>query len=410
MAVVNPTVLLVDDRETPRRLLAGELAEAGYQVLEAEGGFDAWSRFRDEPPDLVITDWVMPRGDGLELVGRIRAHSAVPVIVFTAHGSVDAAVAALKGGADEFVASDEVDVEGLVALAGRFLARRPRPDAIVRLAERLAGESPSIRRVRERIAGLAGLRAPVLVSGEPGTGRDTVARALHDLAPRAGGPFLKLDPEQTDAPLPGGGTLFLDGVERLDPGLGARLARTLESSEAGLSGPRLVAAAGPAWRPLAPADAAAASLVPQLLRFEIALPPLRERPEDVPRIALQLLARAGRSLGRPDLVFEKAALERLRRESWPGNVAELAEMVEKLAGFASSRAIGRREVDEVLAEFRFSVATLRERAALEERRRLVEALCVSGGNVTRTAERLGRSRAAVYRLVEKHGVPLRREF
>lgn len=412
MAPVDRTVLVVDDRATPRRLLASELAEAGFRVLEAADGHDAWARFRAEPPDLVITDLVMPRSDGIELVGRIRAHSRVPVIVFTAHGSVDAAVAALKSGADEFVASSDVDVDGLVALADRFVVRQPTGDAAAALAERLVGESPALRRVRERVAALAPLGEPVLVSGEPGTGRDTVARALHDLAPRARGPFLVVAPERADAPgpLPGGGTVYLDGVERFPPEAQRRFAEQLSRAADARPGPRFVASSGPALAARVAEGGFDRTLAARLLRFEVALPALRERPEDVPRLARLLLERAGRALGRPGMGFETRALERLRREHWPGNVAELAEIVEKLVGFATGRTIGRREVDEVLAEFRLSVAGLRERAACEERRRLMEALQETGGNVTRAAELLGRSRAALYRLVEKHGVPLRREF
>jgi DNA-binding NtrC family response regulator len=413
MGPMDRTVLVVDDRATPRRLLASELAEAGFRVLEAADGRDAWARFRAEPPDLVITDLVMPRSDGIELVGRIRAHSRVPVIVFTAHGSVDAAVAALKSGADEFVASSDVDVDDLVALADRFLVRPATRDVAAALAERLVGESPALRRVRERVAGLASLREPVLVSGEPGSGRDTVARALHDLAPRARGPFVVLPPERADAPdaLPGGGTVYLDEVERFSPDAQRRFADELARGSAGGSaGPRFVASSGPGLGARMAEGAFDRDLGARLLRFEVALPPLRERPEDVPRLARLLLERAGRALGRPGMRFETRALERLRREHWPGNVAELTGIVEKLVGFATGLAIGRQEVDEVLAEFRLSVASLRERAACEERRRVVEALRETGGNVTRAAERLGRSRAALYRLVEKHGLPLRREF
>jgi DNA-binding NtrC family response regulator len=408
------TVLVVDDRAPPRRALAVELADAGFRVVEAVDGQDAWSRFRDDAPDLVITDLVMPRSDGIELVSRIRSQSSVPVIVFTAHGSVEAAVAAMKSGADEFVASAEVDPAALVALARRMAAApEAAPDAR-RLAERLVGESPSIRRVRERIGALAPLREPVLICGEPGTGRDTVARALHDLGPGRSGPFVRVAGGAGAGPreLPASGTVYLDGVDRFAPEAQRRLAEWMSRlpGRGAAPAPRFVASALPDLAHRVDEGAFDAALAARLRRFELWLPPLRERPEDVPRIARALLGRLGRELGRAGLVLDASALARLRGEAWPGNAAELVSILEKLVAFATAPVIREREVRDVLAEFRTSVAGLRDRAAWEERRRLVEALGACGGNVTRAAERLGRSRAAVYRLVEKHGVPLRREY
>jgi DNA-binding NtrC family response regulator len=411
---MSGTVMVVDDREPLRRALAVELADAGFRVVEAADGQDAWSRFWDAAPDLVITDLVMPRSDGIELVSRIRFHSSVPVIVFTAQGSVEAAVTAMKSGADEFVASSEVEPAALVALARRLAARSgDAPDAGA-LAERFVGESPVARRVRERITALAALREPVLVCGEPGSGRDTVARALHDLGPARSGPFVRVERAAAGRPfdLPARGTVYLDGVDGFPPDAQHRwregIARLL--ARGGALAPRFVASSLPDLANRAGSGGVDAALAARLGRFELWLPPLRERPEDVPRVARALLERLGRELGRRGLSLEPAALARLRREPWPGNLAELASILEKLVAFATSPVIREREVQEVLAEFRLSVAGLRDRAAWDERRRLLEALSACGGNVTRAAERLGRSRAAVYRLVEKHGLPLRREY
>jgi DNA-binding NtrC family response regulator len=407
---MSSTVLVVDDRAALRRALASELVDAGFRVVEARDGGDAWARFRRDPPDLVITDVVMPRSDGLELLGRIRSRSEVPVIVFSAHGSIESAVAAIKSGADEFVASEDLDPEGLVDLAGRLLARGAGRDAHLQAAEQWIGESPAARRTRDRILGLASLREPVLLAGETGTGRDTAAHLLHELGCRPRGEWLVVRPEgaDRDLKLPTGGTVYLDGIELFSPDAQRRW-RSLLEREHHPRAPRFLASSSPTLRLRLEEGSFDRPLGERLLRFEVRLPSLRERPEDVPRIARALATRSARELGRPGVSLAPAALDRLRCEPWPGNVAELALMVEKAVAFATSPLVGAFEVEEILAEFRLSVASLRDEASREERRRLVEALESTGGNVTRVAELLGRSRAAVYRLVEKHGVPLRRE-
>ena len=409
MASMGDTVLVVDDRANLRRALANELVDAGFCVVEACDGRDAWARFRTDPPDLVITDVVMPRSDGLELVGRIRARSQVPVIVFSAQGTIEAAVAAIKGGANEFVASQDLDLENLVDLAARLLVRQAGRDGTRLLAERLVGESPAARRTRDRLIGLASLNQPVLLTGEPGTGRDTAAHLLHELGRRRAGAMLAVRPGNAlhQGDLPRRGTIYLDEIEQFS--LEDQRAWHSEIDRAARTGgPRFVASASPTLRRRIEEGAVDRSFGERLLRFELILPALRDRPDDVPRIARALAARSARELGRPGVSFEPSALERLRSASWPGNVAELASIVEKAVGFATSSVVRALEVDEILADFRLSVANLREQAGFEERQRLVAALEQTGGNVTRAAELLGRSRAAVYRLVEKHDVPLRR--
>ena len=214
---MRSSVLVVDDRQSSRRALAAELEDAGFEVIEAEDGSHGWSQFRAHTPDLVITDMVMPNSDGIDLLTRIRARSEVPVVVFTAHGSIEAAVTALKSGADEFVASADVEAEELVGLASRLLDTAAPADLSSRIAERILGESPAIQRVRERIAGLATLSEPVAIYGEPGTGRDTIARALHDFGVTRGGEFLRVESNGRAATerLPESATIYLDNLDLL---------------------------------------------------------------------------------------------------------------------------------------------------------------------------------------------------
>jgi DNA-binding NtrC family response regulator len=402
---MEDTVLVVDDRPTLRRALASELDDAGFRVVEAEDGGQAWDRFRAQPPDLVITDLVMPRAGGLELLARIRSESPIPVIVFTAQADVETAVEAMKRGADDFVSSAD-GIDALVALARRFASRGERSSRS-RIAERLVGDSASMQRLRDRLEGLVALGEPVLLAGEPGTGRSTAARLLHDLGPASSAPFVEVDGAGAfPATLPLRGTIYLRDVGRVPPAAQPRWEEVARRARA--DGPRVVASATPALALRVRSGEFHAGLGRSLLRFEVLFPPLRDRPEDIPRVANFLLAGIARELSRPDVTLRPDALARLRGEPWPGNANELEEVLSRLVAFATAREIHRHDVEEVLAECRPSLAALRERAAVAERERLVSALEQCGGNVTRTAERLGRSRAAIYRLVDKHGVSIRR--
>jgi len=404
---------VVDDRRSSRRALAAELEDAGFEVIEAEDGSHGWRRFCSRTPDLVITDMVMPNSDGIELLTRIRARSEVPVVVFTAHGSIDAAVTALKRGADEFVASSDVEAEELVGVASRLLEGVTPPDLASRVAERFLGESPACQRVRERIAGLATLAEPVSICGEPGTGRDTVARALHELGATRTGDFLRVDSSGRTATgrLPESVTIYLDNLDFYS--LDAQRYWFERLSAGGRIGSPKLRLLASLSRPLAMA-LHEGRIDPQLakwfLRFEISLPPLRERPGDIPILARALVERLGQSLGRPGVRLVPQVERRLRAEHWPGNVRELAEILEKLIAFCPSKEIRLDDLVAILAEVRESVAAIRERHGMIERETLIETLRATGGNVTRAAERLGKSRAAVYRLAEKHGLPLRREY
>ncbi len=403
------TVLVVDDQRHAREALAAELSEAGFSVIEAGDGSEGWEFFRRGRPDLVITDLVMPESDGMELLRRVRAHSETPVILFTAHASVGGAVSALKSGADEFVASSDTDCGELVALVRDTLARRDGSEP-PSLAQRIVGRSRASRRLRARIAALAPLSAPVLVSGEPGTGRRAVVQALHELGSTAGRHFLRIDAASFGSrdPIPERGAVFLDGVERLSSQGQSVWAAYLDRSPRAEAGARVLATASDRLAVRIAQGKFDARLGRALLRFQIRVPPLRERAEDLGPLADALVERFGAELGRRRLRLSSPAKRLLGSHSWPGNLAELEQVLERAVAFSKGRVIRQEVVADLLAEVEESIASIRDDHAAEQREALLEALRDTGGNVTRTAERLGKSRPAVYRLIERYGIPLER--
>jgi DNA-binding NtrC family response regulator len=404
-------VLVVDDLERARRALASELTDAGFEVIEAEDGTDAWEQFRLHRPDAVVTDMVMPNSDGIDLLGRIRSQSDVPVILFTARGSIQTAAIAFKGGADDFVASDEVEIDDLVQAVSRAIAERAVPQPGDGLADRIAGKSPAIQRLRERVAGLAPLRHPVLVCGEQGSGRDLAVDALHELGSSGQGTLVRVPADQADArmTIPDCSAIYLDGIEAFPKHAQSFWTRYVEDCEKrGFQGsPRILASSANPTATLANTGQIDQLLRDRMLRYAIELPPLRAIPDDIPAIADSLVERGCERVGRR-VRLSPAAREFLAQQRWPGNAAQLEQLLERSIAFTRGRQVRRETVQDVLAELEESLDSIREHHAVLEREALMRAIRDTGGNITRTAETLGKSRGAVYRLIQKHNIPLRR--
>jgi DNA-binding NtrC family response regulator len=358
---------------------------------------------------VVVTDMVMPRSDGLDLLSRIRTRSDVPVILFTARGSAQSAATAFKAGVDEFVPSPDVDVEQLVEMVANAVAGTRSPQASSDLEAHLVGKSRAMFRIRDRVAGLGPLRTPVLVSGEPGTGRDTVVRALHEFGATAGTPLVRIDPGSPSSGqrAPKSGSVYLDGIERLSAESQTYWSEYIAGAESGgfRDGPRVFAStAGPIGAPI-PENGVYQELRGALLRFAIELPPLRAIAEDIPLIADALVAKIGARMGRR-IRLSVSAREFLAAQPWPGNAKQLERILERATAFSRGRQIRRDVVKEILAELEDSLASIREQHRALERNALIRAIQETGGNITKTAEILGRSRSAIYRLIEKHGIAL----
>jgi len=406
---VDARVLVVSDRDEPREAVSDCLAETGLRVCEVRNGVEAWQDFDPRHTDLVVCALASPGLGCVDLMRRIRSVSTVPVIAIGAADDVRAAVAAIRSGAQEYLRWPE-DRD---RLERRALELAREPGDSTRLASRIVGCSDSMRSVRDRVSALASLIVPVLVSGESGTGRDHIVRSIAELG--AGGP-VRISRITRDAPeatrrVDASGAVYLDGIDTFAPVDQARWSawfRELETLDERRH-PRIFASTTTGLARLALGESIDPTLAERLLRFEIRLPPLRERKEDVPDLALHLAHRIATEMGRSQIRIEPEASELLAAQNWSGNVRELASVVEKLVAFSPRGFVAASMVREILDEARDGVSTLRERREDQQREELVGLLELCGGNIAEVARRLDLSRGAVTYRAQKYGLlPQRR--
>jgi len=392
-------IWVVDDDRSVRFVLATALREAGYLVDAFDSARAALDAVQDrEPPDLLFTDVRMPGDDGLVLLDRLKAaHPQLPVIVMSAYTDIASTAGAFRGGAHEFL-SKPFDLDDAVALAARALpdiARDGRngegstqaaPSELVATdfaGAQLVGATPAMRALFRSIGRLAQAPLSVLVTGETGTGKELVARALHRESPRARKPFVALNTAAIPAELleselfgheagaftgaarrhigrfeqADGGTLFLDEIGDMPPALQTRLLRVLAEGEFFRVGGRelirvdvrVIAATHQPLEALVADGRFRADLLHRLDVVRLQLPPLRARRDDVPLLAERFLVAAAARLGAPAKRFAKPALERLRTHDWPGNVRELENLCWRLAALAPGETITPADLDGAFA-------------------------------------------------------------
>lgn len=379
-------IWVVDDDRSVRFVLSTALREAGYQVDGFDSAAAALQAIRlQTPPDLLFTDVRMPGDDGLALLDRLKAsHPQMPVIVMSAYTDVASTAGAFRGGAHEFL-SKPFDLDDAVALAARALPGRqpPRPAPPEPGRAELIGSTPEMRALFRAIGRLAQAPLSVLISGETGTGKELVARALHRESPRAHQPFVALNTAAIPAELleselfgheagaftgaakrhigrfeqADGGTLFLDEIGDMPLPLQTRLLRVLAEGEFFRVGGRelirvdvrVVAATHQDLETLVEQGRFRADLLHRLDVVRLRLPPLRERSADIPQLTANFLALAAQKLGTPVKRPNAAALEALRRHDWPGNVRELENVCWRLAAMAAGEGIDARDVALALA-------------------------------------------------------------
>ena len=447
------TVLLVDDDEAVRRQLFWALDEQ-YRVLEAATREEAIKQLHDDNIDVVLCDLHLPPNvdeisEGLAIVEVAHAkHPAVPVIVITASASKRAALEAVKRGAYGFFEkpfdSDEVSHHVRQAARVRQLEKenlRLRSELCVHKGfAHLVGESPSLERILKQARAVAGTRATVLLTGENGTGKEMLALAIHEESPRADGPFVAVScaalPESlieselfgyekgafTGAltgkkgrfELADGGTLLLDEIGELSPAVQIKLLRILQSpSFVRLGGTkqtevdiRLIAATNRDLEEDVKSGRFREDLFYRLNVVPLTLPPLRERPEDIPMLATHFAAKAAEKYSRVIPTLDHELVEALQEYEWPGNIRELENLIERLIVLTTGTSLGVEFLPEkmlhTLPEARVTDETTLARAIGGLKRRMIaDALQHEGGNKVAAARRLGISRSYLHRLISE---------
>jgi two-component system response regulator HydG len=435
------TILVVDDELANRQVLARILAKEGYEVEQADDGRQALERLRGGGVQLVLTDLKMPGMDGLELLQAVRAlDQDVELIVMTAYGTVEAAVGAMKDGAYDFITKPLRRLE-LVTTVRKALEKRHLAAENRRLRARLEesdeviGRSSAMRRLLQEIEQVAPSEASVLLEGESGTGKGLLARRIHAASPRAGGRLVTINcaaiPETlleselfgyeqgafTGAKgrkegrfdLARGGTLFLDEVTEMSPGTQVKLLRVLQEGEyERVGGTRTLEAdcriLSATNRDL---DRAVAEgrfredLYYRLNVIRVRVPPLSERPEDVPLLAQFFLARYGSKNRKEVGGFTEEALDALGGYRWPGNVRELENVVERAVVLSRGPRIGLEQLPEQVRQGRGvrSVLSFRVGTPIKEMERaMIEAtLRFASGDKNLAANLLGITARTIYR-------------
>jgi DNA-binding NtrC family response regulator len=367
---MKPRILIVEDEEKLQRVLELQLRSADFETDKASTAEDAL-RLADRA-DLVLTDVRLPGMSGLELIGAIRRQNTrTPIVVMTAFGTVETAVEAMKAGAADFLLKP-FSLDHLMTVIGKALEVRALRDENRELRQELGrryefdniiGSSPAMQEIFATIERVAPTRATVLLAGESGVGKDLIARAIHYHSPRRERPFVKINctaiPENlmeselfgyekgaftgASAAKPGKfeqadtGTAFLDEIGDVPASIQVKLLRVLQEREFERLGSnktrqidvRIVAATNQDLRAALESGAFREDLYYRLNVVPINIPPLRERPEDVPFLAEYFVKKLARANGSPVESISEAAIERLLTYHWPGNVRELENVIER---------------------------------------------------------------------------------
>src|SRR5512134_49470 len=367
---MRESILIVDDEAGVRSSLQGILSDEGYTAEAVDSGEAALRAIENQRFDLVLLDVWLPGMDGLETLARIRTLDAdLPVVVISGHGNIETAVKAVRMGAQDFVEKPLSLEKTLLAVKNALRQRRLEAENRVLKEKvehrfRMVGESPALDALREDVARAAPSNGRVMIFGENGTGKELVARSIHDHSLRAQGPFVEVNcaaiPEElieselfghtrgafTGAltakkgkfELADGGTLFLDEVGDMTLKTQAKVLRALQEQRVEPVGGtatvtvdvRVIAATNKDLEDEIRKGAFREDLFFRLNVIPFHVPPLRERSEDVPRLARHFMAEISSECGRRPKEFSPEAMELLRAHKWPGNVRELRNIVERL--------------------------------------------------------------------------------
>jgi DNA-binding NtrC family response regulator len=445
------TILVVDDDPLVRLSIRELLQRSGFAVREADSCEAGLAAFRSHRPDIVLIEHRLPDGDGVHLIGQLRATDPdIPCIVLSSHGTIDLAVQAVKEGAENFV-TKPIKSGLLEALIPRLLQQQAsRKRTIVQDVREaradldpFVGESPAIRRLADDARRMVAADGPLLLLGETGSGKGVLARWCHRNGPRRAEAFVDLNCASLSrefleselfghdrgaftgaiAAKPGlleiahRGILFLDEIGDMDLAIQPKLLKVLEDKRFRRLGEvrerevsvRLIAATHHELRDLVSAHKFRRDLYFRIGTLPLAVPPLRERAEDIPALVDSLLVRVGAELGRPGMRVSGDALDALIDYPWPGNLRELRNLLERAVLLSDGHAIGVRELrlhprTETVSRSTALSADDDLTLAELERRHIERIYEAEHQNVQRAAVRLGIPRSSLYQKLARLGL------
>jgi len=438
-------ILIVDDESGLRFGIRDFLELQGYEIDEAESCREAQELFRTSRPDIVIADYMLPDGTALDLLPRLKEiNPHIPLLILTAHGSIDLAVRAIKEGAEQFL-TKPLELPALMIILKRLLENQrnrhkhlaSRSRQVRHAVDPFIGVSPSIRALAEQAKRVLATESPVLLLGETGTGKGVLARWLHDNSPRAEEAFVDLNcaglsRELLETELFGHekgaftsataskqglfevahrGTIFLDEIGDVDLQIQPKLLKVLEDKRFRRVGDvrdrqvdvRLIAATHQDIGQLVREKTFRDDLYFRVSTIPLAFPSLRERIEDIPIMAHYLLDKLATDLGRGEIQLEPDSIKALQAYSWPGNVRELRNVIERAVLLSEQKNIRLQDLHfdghaRHRASYLDSTLTLNEL----EKQHIERVLHEEEGRVEKAASRLGIPRSSLYQKIKKY--------
>ncbi|OPL12846.1 MAG: Fis family transcriptional regulator [delta proteobacterium MLS_D] len=447
------TILVVDDEKNMRLVLTAMLRRKGYDVVEAADGVEAQEILRRRDISVVVSDLKMPRLDGFGLLSWIgREYPSLPFIIITAYGTISNAVEAVKKGAFDYITKpfDQEELQNIIGKAvntKNLTDREPRVSVDETERDEIIGSSAPMQKIYDIVRTVAPTTTTVLVQGETGTGKELVARAVHNGSPRKDNPFIKINcaaiPENLlESELFGfekgaftgalhkkigrfeqahGGTLFLDEIGDLPRDMQAKLLRVIQDQEFERVGGlrtvkvdvRLVAATNRDLRKDVENGDFREDLYYRINVVPLELPPLRERKDDIPSLASFFLHKFNRKLERRVEDLDPDVMDRFMDYHWPGNIREMENLLERLVLLAPEGRIRLEDLPPDVSQADGSgkgsdygafKEVIREKTESMEREMIENVLSLCDGNVTQASRRLGLSRKALQLKMIKYGL------
>ncbi|MFO7964596.1 MAG: sigma-54 dependent transcriptional regulator [Desulfobacterales bacterium] len=453
-------ILIIDDEENMRHMLSRLLTKAGYEVCTAADGHSGISKLTETPYDFVLCDVIMPNMDGMEFLNRIQDHiGGTTVIMMSAYGTIETAISAMKLGAYDYI-SKPFNADEIILALKKAEERESLRQENVKLKQRvkqieenyrfgnMVAKSKQMENVFVLSRKLAQLNTTVLISGESGTGKDLIARGIHHNGNRAGNPFIPVNcggiPESLlESELFGykkgaftgahsdraglfqeadGGTIFLDEIGEMPLSLQVKLLRVLQDKEVRAVGDakfqkidvRVIAATAKNLEEEIADHRFREDLYYRLNVMSITLPPLRERPEDIPVLARLFVRKFNKDIGRSIDVISPSAMARLMKHSWPGNVRELENVIERAVILCEKNILlpeylpetlgikaGNKRIDDFLEGF-----SIKEAQKEIEKRLIHRALEATAGNRTKASKLLEISHPSLLSKMKVYGIDM----